>query len=373
MSRSIPSCPARALRIVSVALPLATALAGSARSMSGAEPARGPEGSGATPGYEPARTSTAPMQEVTGTIVVVNKGPSTARIIDVGSGRTLATLPTGSGPHEAVMSAAGDRAVVTDYGGRSGGNTLTVIDVQGLAVERTIDLGEHSRPHGIAFFPGDTLIAVTSEDSRHVVIVRLADGQIVNAIPTGHPGSHMLAMVASGERIYTSNIGDGTVSELAVAAATHASTIAVPPQPEAIGVTPDGSEVWVGSNSEGTVNVIDTESGGVEQALRGFEWPYRILFTPDQTRVLIPDLRGNELRVVDRVERRTLRVVPFPGGGPQGITLTKGGTHAFQSLSQSGVVAVVDVETGAVVAEIAAGPTPDGVAYTERVVAPPGR
>lgn len=328
----------------------------------------------ASSGPSPSRTvSSGPTvrsaQELAGTIVVVNKGASTVRIIDVGAGRTLATLPTGNAPHEVVMSADGRRAVVTDYGGRPGGNTLTVIDVDALAVERTIELGEHGRPHGISFLPGDSLIAVTSEDSRHVVIVHVAEGEIVNAIPTGHPGSHMLAMVASGERIYTSNIGDGTVSELDVEAGALTGTVAVPPQPEAIGVTPDGGEVWVGSNAEGTVNVIDTESGEVEVALTGFGWPYRILFTPDQSRVLIPDLRGNELRIVDRAERRELHVVPLPGGGPQGITLMTGATHAFQSLSRQGVVAVIDLGTGAVVAEIEAGPTPDGVAYTERVIA----
>jgi DNA-binding beta-propeller fold protein YncE len=344
----------RALAIASVALPLATYAAVPNRTVS-------------------SESGVGLAQELAGTIVVVNKSASTARIIDVGSGRTLATLPTGNGPHEVVMSSDGDRAVVTDYGGRPGGNTLTVIDVEGLAVEETIDLGEHSRPHGITFLPGDTLIAVTSEDSRHVVIVRVADGEIVKAIPTGHPGSHMLAMIASGERIYTSNIGDGTVSELNVGAGSHAGTIAVPPQPEAIGVTPDGSEVWVGSNAEGTVNAIDTASGEVEVALSEFGWPYRILFTPDQSRVLIPDLRGNELRIVDRAERRALHVVPFPGGGPQGITLMTGATHAFQSLSQRGVVVVVDLETGAVVGEIEAGPTPDGVAYSRKVVTPSAR
>lgn len=340
-----------ALAVAFVALPLAAGTAIPKRSASSDAGAAG-------------------VQELSGTIVVVNKSAATARIIDIGSGQTLATLPTGNGPHEVVTSSDGDRAVVTDYGGQPGGNTLTVIDIQGLAVEATIDLREHSRPHGIAFLPGDSLIAVTSEESRNVVIVRIADGEIVKAIPTGHPGSHMLAMIANGERIYTSNIGDGTVSELDVGAGSHAGTVAVPPQPEAIGVTPDGSEVWVGSNAEGTVNAIDTASGKVEEALSGFGWPYRILFTPDQSRVLIPDLRGNELRIVDRAERRALHVVPFPGGGPQGITLTVGATHAFQSLSQQGVVAVVDLETGAVVAEIEAGPTPDGVAYSQNVVTP---
>ena len=67
---------------------------------------------------------------LTGTLVVTNKTPSTATIVDVASGRTLATLPTGTTPHEVVLSSDGALAVVTDYGGPR--RTLTVIDVPGL-------------------------------------------------------------------------------------------------------------------------------------------------------------------------------------------------------------------------------------------------
>ena len=57
------------------------------------------------------------------------KGAASASIVDVSTGQILKTLPTGEGPHEVVVSADGATAVVTDYGGRSGGNTLTVIDL----------------------------------------------------------------------------------------------------------------------------------------------------------------------------------------------------------------------------------------------------
>ena len=79
----------------------------------------------------------------------------------------LATLPTGQGPHEVAISRDGSVAVVTDYGAQGpGGNTLTVIDVPGQRVARTIELGQYRRPHGIVFLPGDSLVAVTSEASR---------------------------------------------------------------------------------------------------------------------------------------------------------------------------------------------------------------
>jgi DNA-binding beta-propeller fold protein YncE len=306
--------------------------------------------------------------EVTGTLVAVNKRASTATIVDLGSGATLATLPTGNGPHEVAITKDGSRAVVTDYGGQAGGNSLTVIDVPALRVEKTIDLGRYSRPHGIAFLPGDSLLAVTSEDARSVVVVRLADGEIVRAVPTDAGGSHMLALIASGERIYTGNISDENVSELSLAQGEHTRTFGAPTQPEAIGVTPDGSEVWVGSNDRGTVSVIDVENGSLEEALDGFGWPYRILPTPDSRLVLIPDLRRDELRIIERSSRQALATISLPDAGPQGITLSEDGRTAFQSLSQQGRVAIIDLEGMEVVGYVDVGDRPDGVAYTSRIV-----
>ncbi len=308
--------------------------------------------------------------ETTGTLVVVNKRASTATIVDLGSGETLATLPTGNGPHEVAITKDGSRAVVTDYGGQTGGNSLTVIDVPGLRVEKTIDLGVYSRPHGIAFLPGDSLVAVTSEDARSVVVVRLADGEIVRAVTTDAGGSHMLALVASGDRVYTGNISDESVSELSLADGKHTRTFGAPTQPEAIGVTPDGSEVWVGSNDKGTVSVIDVATGTLEEALDGFGWPYRILPTPYLRLVLIPDLRRDELRIVDRSSRQTLATVSLPGGGPQGITLSEDGRTAFQSLSQLGQVAIIDLEGMEVLGRVDVGDRPDGVAYTSKTFGP---
>src|SRR5688572_27534632 len=302
-----------------------------------------------------------------GTLVVTNKGPATATIIDVASGRTLATLPTGQGPHEVVVSRDGRVAVVTDYGAQGpGGNTLTVIDVPGLRVARTIDLGQYRRPHGIAFLPGDSLVAVTSESTGNVVIVSVGAGAVRRAIPTQQNGSHMVAVVGDGSRMYTGNMGSGTVSELDGRTGAFIRTFDVPAQPEAINVTPDGAEVWVGSNATARVSVIDPRTGTVTTAAEGLGWPYRILFSPDRRLTFLPDLRNEELRFLDRASRRELGRLKFPNGGPQGITITPDGRYLLQSLSKQARVAIIDVSTRAVVGHVAAGETPDGVAYTTR-------
>jgi DNA-binding beta-propeller fold protein YncE len=300
----------------------------------------------------------------TGTLVVTNKSTASATLIDIASGRVLATLPTGAGPHEVVMSRDGRLAVVTDYGAQSAGHTLTVIDVPGRQVARTIDLGEYRRPHGIAFLPGDSLVAVTSEASGNVVIVDPAAGAIRKVIPTEHAGSHMLAFGITADRIYTGDIGSNTVSELDPAAGSYVRSFDVPRQPEAIGVPPDGREVWVGSNAEGKVSVVTPATGQVRTAAEGFGWPYRIVFTPDGATVVMPDLRGEEVRFVERATHRELGRLPFPDGGPQGITITPDGRWAFLSLSGQNRVVLIDLQSRAVVRSIDAGATPDGVAYT---------
>jgi YVTN family beta-propeller protein len=315
----------------------------------------------ATPG-----SAGAQVRGLTGTLVVTNKGPATATIIDVATGRALATLPTGQGPHEVVLSSDGRMAVVTDYGGQGGGNTLTVIDVPGKRVTRTIDLGQYRRPHGIVFLPGDSLVAVSSESSRNVVIVNVVAGAVRRAIPTQHDGSHMVAAVADGSRLYTGDMGSNTVSELNARTGEYVRAFDVPAQPEAVNVTPDGAEVWVGSNATGRVSVVDPRTGAVTTAAEELGWPYRILFTPDQRLVLLPDLRKEELRFLDRASRRELGRLTFPGGGPQGITITPDGRYVFQSLSRQGRVAIIDVATRAVVGHLPAGETPDGVVYSVR-------
>jgi DNA-binding beta-propeller fold protein YncE len=264
------------------------------------------------------------------------------------------------------MSADGARAVVTDYGSQ-GSHTLTVIDLPARRVARTVDLGEYRSPHGVAFLPGDSLVAVTSEASRHVVIVRVATGAVAQAISTDHGGSHMLAITADGRHIYTGDIGDGTVSELDVVAGRRVRSFDVPPRPEAINVTPDGQEVWVGSNAEGLVSVVATATGGVTPAAREFGWPYRILFTPDLRHVLLPDLRREELRILERHGRREVARLRFTGGAPQGITITPDGRWVFQSLSNERRVAVINFATREVVKYLQTGEGPDGVAYTARV------
>lgn len=301
----------------------------------------------------------------TGTLVVLNKGESTATFVDVASGALVATLPTGEGPHELAMTDDGRWAVSTDYGG---GNSLTVFDVREPRVVRTIDLSDHPRPHGAFFLPGDSILAVTSEASRSVVLVAPFRGEIVDTISTGADGSHMVAVTGDGSTLYTGDMGDGTVSRLDVATRHKTDVYGVPSEPEAITVRGDGSEVWVGSNAEGLVSILDPASGEVGSPLSGFEWPYRILIVEEKGLVVIPDLRQEVVRFVDLQARTDIQTLEVPGHGPQGVALTDDGETLFLSLSRSDQVAVIDLDSLEIIRYIAVGPTPDGIGWSPVVI-----
>jgi len=315
-----------------------------------------------------------------GTLVVANINGNTVTIIDVATHHTVATVPTGAGPHEVAISHDGRWAVVSNYGPLNApGHTLTVIDLAQKvpSVVRTIDLGsDHHRPHGSSFLPGDTTMLVTVEKAPAALVVDVRRGTVVAAIPTHGRGTHMLALTADGHRAYTSNVADGTVSEIDVPARRFLRAFAVTPLGEGIGVTPDGAQVWVGSDSEKTVSVVPTASGSVTATVSGFGFPYRIVMTPDGRTAVISDPARGELRFIGVATRAEVGRVSFPATNvvataefphsscPEGLALAPDGRTVFVALQGENAVAAVDIATRVILFTAPTGVWPDGVAYS---------
>jgi len=300
---------------------------------------------------------------LSGTVVVVNKQGNDASFIDLESGEIVATAPTGTGPHELVVSPDGRLAVATNYGGGSA-NTLTVFDIASASVVRTIDLGRFTRPHGIAFMPDGDVVAVTSESTSNVVLVRVSDGQVLANISTEASGSHMLGVTGDGSTIWTGDMGSDTVTQLSVADGAKIRSFPAPAQPEAINVSPDGSRVFAGSNDTGRVTAFDTANGSSTLVAEGFGWPYRIFLTPGVAQIIIPDLEHETLRFFDGDDYAELGRIDFPGEGPEGLILHPDGRHLFLSLARGNHIAVVDIRTRKVVGYLPAGAGPDGIGYS---------
>lgn len=322
-------------------------------------------------------STTAAQSAGSGTLIVANMSDNTATVIDLDRQEVLATLPTGPAPHEIAVTGDGRYAVITNYGDRGiRGKSLTIIDLEAVAVARTIDLGLYERPHGVAVLPGDSLAAVTSEVNQSVVLVHIHTGEIVGSIPTNARASHMLTMDAAGERIYTTNIVEGSITEIDVAARQPLRTVEIAPLVEGIAVNPDGALIWIGSNKDKTVNVFDPESGKIVATLEGFGFPYRMAVTPDSRTVVLSDPASGEIRIVDVATREERHRVIVPRDGvlasaeipdspaPEGIALSRDNRLAYVSLQGKNQAAVVDLETGTITAVFDTGGWPDGIGYS---------
>ena len=316
----------------------------------------------------------------TGTLVVANMNDNTAMILDAATGRLVATLPTGEGPHEVAISRDGRWALVSNYGVRGKpGNSLTVIDVTKAAVDRTITLDGYMRPHGMAFLSGDTLVAVTCEGRQAVLLMDFRTGKVVATLATRGRSPHIVSATAKGDHLYAGNIGDGTIAELDPVTRDSARRCGVARQPEGITVAPDGATVWAGSNADSVVVVVDPRRGMAIDTLRGFGLPYRIAITPDSRLAIVTDPVRAEVRVFtvnDRRPRFTIAVprdslvatAEVPGSpSPEGVTVSSDSRWAFVTLQGRNRVITIDLERGVIVRYAVIGTWSDGIGYS-RVV-----
>jgi DNA-binding beta-propeller fold protein YncE len=303
--------------------------------------------------------------DLTGTLIVLNKNSDNASFIDLASGLIIATLPTGKGPHELVVSDDGRWAVTTDY---SGGDSLTVFDVKSLKVERTIDLGDYPRPHGIQFLPGQTEVVVTSETNAELVIVDFQSGTTLASIATSGRGSHMVALSGNGELAFTSNIESNNVSVINLVRGRMQAAFRVPGRPEAITVNRSATEIWVGSNDEGVVSVLNSATGKVTAQWSGFSWPYRILLSNDEQLAVIPDMNNNDLRFIDAMNKQEVGKIELGDVSPQGIIFHPSDQVLFLSLAGKNKVLVIDRQSRKTLGEYETGAAPDGIGYSPLVL-----
>jgi YVTN family beta-propeller protein len=299
------------------------------------------------------------------TLLVLNKIENTLAFVDPATGQVTGKVPTGEGPHEVVTD--GTLAFVGNYGAQTPGSTLSVIDLASRRELRRVDLGALRRPHGLVIAEGR--VYFTAETNRVVARYDPAADRVDWVMGTGQTGTHMIAAHGGGATFFTTNIGSDTVSVLARGASPLAwtvSTIAVGKGPEAIGISPGGAELWVAHSRDGGVSVIDIATRTVARTFNlRTKRSNRLKFTPDGALVLVSDLDGGDLVVVDADTHAEVKRLPL-GRSPEGILVAPDGARAYVAVTGENAVAVIDLRTLTVLGRIPTGTGPDGMAWVGR-------
>ena len=305
-----------------------------------------------------------------GTLLVLNKSDNTMSLLDLATKKSVATIPTGEGPHEVAVSPNGKIAVVCNYGSSpTPGNTLTVIDVAARKALRTIDLGKYVRPHGIAWLRGNE-VAVTTEGTKTLLTVDVEAGKVTSAIETDQLGSHMVALAPAHDRAFVANIGSGSISVIDLKQRRRIANITTADGTEGIAISPDQREVWAGNREVNTISVIDVASLKVVATLPSASFPIRVKFTEDGKHVLVSNASSGAVAVWDAATRREIRRINMQEpkaqkwGSPIGILVAAPLARAFVATPNLDQVAVIDLKTLEVVDWLTTGDEPDGLGYS---------
>lgn len=300
-------------------------------------------------------------------LLVLDKEDNMLSIIDPATLKTVVRIPTGEGPHEIAVSDDGKLAFVANYGARTAGNTLSVMDLLAQKERHRVDLGALRRPHGITFADGK--VWFTAEENQAVARYSPETNKVDEVLPVGQKRTHMLVFSKDRSQLFTSNIESDSITlfqRSSDPSGWSATNIPVGKGPEGADVSPDGREFWAANSGDGSVSIIDVATKKVVQTLDlRTNRSNRLKFTPDGKLVLISDLGGNGLLMVDAVSRKEVKRLNL-GRQPEGILIPPDGSRAYVALAGEKAVAVFDLRTLEVTARISTGNGPDGMAWAVR-------
>lgn len=305
-------------------------------------------------------------------LLVVHQGENTLSIIDPKTGKVTGRVPTVNHGHSVTVSGDGKTAYVVNFGeGSSAGNSISVVDLAAQKELRRIDLGSLTYPHGMKLVGGKLYFTV--QGSKAVARYDPATNKVDLTLGTGQNGTHNLAVSNDGSRIFTANVGSNSVTAFERntgkfvsngAGDWNITVIPIGPEPQAIDMSPDGTEVWAAAGRDGTVSIIDAATKKVKQTLnltaQGFN---HLQFTPDGKRVVVSHMRAGELVVLDATARKEIKRIKV-GNSVTKFLIPPDGSRVYASVNTDDNIAVVDLNKLEVTSRISSGDDPDGLAWT---------
>ena len=242
------------------------------------------------------------------------------------------------------------------------GNTITVLDLAERKVKATYNYGSNTGQHGSVISRDGKYVWVTSETPQSLLEIDTATGKIVNQWMTKQERSHLVVVTPDEKKFYVSNTVSGSVS--VIERATGAvNVISIGKGAEAITISPDGREVWVGMPFDNKIAVISTAKDELAEMLEsGGKQPQRIRFTPDGNEVWVSHVASDTLTVIDAKSRKAVANVSV-GKRPQGIVFSPDGRRGYFAVSGSNQVAVIDVPGRKLVENFETGLDPDGIGW----------
>jgi DNA-binding beta-propeller fold protein YncE len=269
--------------------------------------------------------------------------------------------------HELLVIPEENRAYVPIFGdGIHGRNPnpqhwLCVFDLEKRALLTTIDLRPYIAPHTLKLGL-DGLIYITCENSAKVVVIDRHTNKVVDAIDSGSTNGHRLIIAPDGQRLYTENEEDGTVSVIDLPMRKLMGKIKCPRPLAGIAISADGKTVVAVDDAEPKLILIDTDTAQVrtEVALKDVPKAAQIArYAPDNSLIGVTSLNSDTVSLVspDFRQQTAIKV------GNQPMDMAFHGDELFVPCQGDGSVHVIDIPNRRHKTSFAAGKGCESIAF----------
>jgi YVTN family beta-propeller protein len=218
---------------------------------------------------------------------------------------------------------------------------LCVFDLHKRAHVATIDLRPYIAPHTLKLGP-DGFIYLTCENSAVVAVIDRKANKVVGAIESGSTNGHRLIVAPDGQRLYTENEEDATVSVIDLPKRKLLGKIATPRPLAGIAISPDGRIVVAVDDAQPTLFLIDTEAGKVREEIVLKDVPKAAQiarYAPDNSLLGVTSLNSDTVSLIDPSFREQAAIKV----GSQPMDMAFRGDELFVPCQGDGSVHVIDI------------------------------
>jgi DNA-binding beta-propeller fold protein YncE len=311
-----------------------------------------------------------------GTLFMTERQLGSVTAFDAATGGPLWSQAVGAAPIGITQPHGTDKVYSSD----EGSNRMSVLDRDTGAVLGTIAMGP--LPHHLMASRNGELVYVGEFGHNQIGVVDTSlDARVAGyvASPLANARTHAVWITRDGKDLYATNsradrTQPGDVAHLDARTGALLCNTMVGADPSEILATPNGKVGYVSVRRENKIKELDL-SGACpvltgREAIVGVQ-PDTLQLTND-LKTLVVTLRGSpaQISLLD-TDTFSVQLVNVPGHTTTGHHwLSANGKFTFVAVESPGGVAVVDNETGAVIADYPypGGPRPHGVFYAPETV-----
>jgi YVTN family beta-propeller protein len=185
------------------------------------------------------------------------------------------------------------------YVTNGGSNTVTVIDVVDVRLDREIAVGENPVAVAASLTRNEVYVVNSGAAGRDGSIsVINAENNSVAATISVHRQPVSIEIDPKGELAYVANSGSNTISVVDLKARREIAAIGAGEEPVAARLSPDGKTLVVANRKANSVSLIDPAARRVRQVFEGCPGASDAVILPDSSKTFVACSAGHQVMVI---------------------------------------------------------------------------